>query len=445
MFRRLAAGLLCLALLGGCAPIDVNIEDLLRPPWINERQIQVQQALSTHVDLARIHYQYPRAGDYRSPFVFSDMDGDGLMEAVVFFTSAETQGAVRMKTLREEADGSWLLIDDRAGFGDRVHIVWFSNLLSTGSQSLLVGWEDSVSGRRRLDVFSYQGGELSVVYQTDYTIFDIDHYKMDELEQIALVRQDAAGLHQLHLLGRTVDGRLSIVGEAALSTDTSEVVNLSKGLLREGTNGIFVDARRHDFLMSTELFAVADNSLVILAADIEIDVINTLYRQTFRPFRQDGSLLSRDLRGDGRVVIPVHSLDDLPAPDIESELDPLPLTLYLSYDFAGQLLVTDMAVVNPEAGYLFFFPEEWVNRVSVSRRPEIGQWRFYEIDPVTNQPAAELLRIRVQQIRGYHNDQTDNYILLAERGLSVFHGYLPAGNSPLALTQSQMQNNFMLL
>ena len=447
MIRKLAAAIVCLLLLSACAPIDVNIEDLLRPPQINERQTQVAQALASHVNLDTIQYQYPQSGDYRSPFVFRDMDGDGLMEAVVFFTSQESGGAMRMKVLREEADGSWLLIDDRAGFGTQVHVVWFSNLLSADSESLLVGWEDAQTGGRRLDVYSYQDGRLSLIYQTSYTIFDIGAYKMDGLEQIALVQQDMLGLHDLNLLGRTLDGRLSIVGAAPLSEDISDVLNLSKGLLRDGTNGIFVDARRFDQQIGTELFEVTPSSLVPLVADSEMDdALSELYQQTFRPFRLDGSLLSRDLHGIGQVVIPVHSPEPLPGPDeFEDELEPLFLTLYLSYDYAGLLQITDIAVVNPDAGYLFFFPQRWIGRVTVLRRPEIGQWRFFEIDPATNQQTGELLRIQVRSIRVYQDNSLASYTLLDERGLFEYYGYLPGSASELALTQLEMERSFMLL
>ena len=138
----------------------MNIEDLLRPPRLNERQTQVEEALGTHVNLASIRYHYPREGEYRSPFVFSDLDGDGLQEAVVFYTVEGGDGRIRMMVLREEGNGSWALIDDKSGFGDQVHIVRFSSLLSAESECLLVGWENSGTGDRRLDVFSYENGRL---------------------------------------------------------------------------------------------------------------------------------------------------------------------------------------------------------------------------------------------------------------------------------------------
>ena len=441
MARKLVASALCFALLSACAPIDGSIGDLLHPPRINVRQTQVEQALGAHISPGSIQHQSPQEGAYRSPFVFSDMNGDGLKEAIVFYTPVGG-GGIRFKFLREEAGGQWRLIDDRAGFGDRVHIVRFANLLSSDSQNLLIGWENTGTGERRLDVFSYQGGRLSSVYQATYTAFDIDRYSAGELEQIALVRQDAAGEYQLHLLGRTLDGRLSLMGEAALSWNTHEVLSLTKGTLRDQVFGIYVDARRFDFQIATEIFEIATGALIPLVADHEDDAMHELYRQTFR---SDSALLSVDLRGDGRVRIPVHHEQELPGLFTETELEPPPLTLYLRYDHAGRLEIADVAVINHSAGYLFFFPERWVGNVTVLRRPEIHEWRFYEVNPLTNLRSAELLRIQVYSIHDYRDPLTDNYIHLTDRGIFQFFGYIPNTASELAISPQEMERNFMLL
>ena len=446
MARRLVATVLCFALLSACAPIAINVEDLLAPPLLNERQAQVKQALENHINLDNTQFRYPRDGDYRSPFVFRDMDGDGLYEAIVFYTPENGVG-IRVKVLREQPDGSWKLTDDRAGFGDQVHIVKFANLLSPETLCLVVGWENSATGERRMDVLSYQNGRLHTLYYNNYTVFNIAHYKADPLEQIALVRQDLAGAYHLHLLGRTLDGRLSVMGDAALSDDIYEVINLTKGVMRGNINGIFVDARRFsgDRPIATEVFEVSNVGgspawLHPLVADLDIEIINRMYRQTFR---FDSSLLSVDLRGDGNVVIPVHHEEPLPGFFAETEPEPPPLVLFKRYDYAGLLVVADRAVINAQAGYIFFFPARWVGNVTVLRRPEINEWQFWAVDPLTNRPSSELLRIRVYSI---HQDRlTDDYVRLADRGLIQYYGYLSGRAGALALTRQEMENNFMLL
>ena len=442
MALRIFCLALCFVLLSACAPLDANIEDLLSPPRINQRQTQVEQALSEHISLGAIQYQYPQDGDYRSPFVFSDMSGDGLMEAVVFYTLTGGDGGIRVKVLREQAGGNWLLVDDRAGFGDRVQIVRFARLLDPHTLNLIVGWEDSASGQRRLDVFSCRDGRLQVLSQNYYTVFEIDRFMHGSLEQIALVRQDQLGRHLLSLLGRTPDGRLASVGEAVLSMDIYRVLNLTKGAMRPGISGIYVDARRFDAQIATEIFEVSADALFPLVADIDNEVINALYQQTIRPL--DPALLSVDLRRDGRVVVPVHHEEALPGLVTESELDELRLTLFMQYDYAGVLEIADTAIVNQEAGYLFFFPARWVDHVTVQRRSEINIWQFFEVNPLTNLPYNELLRIRVDSISDYRDQLLEGYIRLAERGIFEYYAYIPNTQSPLALTLEEVRASFML-
>ncbi|MCL2857475.1 MAG: hypothetical protein FWE19_07160 [Oscillospiraceae bacterium] len=444
MSGRLLALSLCLALLGACAPVDANIEDLLSPPRINERQTQVEQALSQHISLGDIQYQYPRDGDYRSPFIFSDMDASGLMAAMVFYTSAQSGGGIRVKVLQEQVGGDWQLIDDRAGFGDTVQIVRFANILTPYSRNLLVGWEDSGSGQRRLDVFSFRDGRLQTLYQTFYTVFDIDRFMPGALEQIALVRQDQLGNHHLDLLGRTPDGRLTDVGNVDLSVDIYQVLGLTRGNMRPGVSGIFVDARRFDAQLATEIFEVSGGTLFPLVADIDIETTNVLYRQTFRPL--DPALLSVDLRGNGRVVVPIPHEEELPGQVIDTELElPLHLTLFMGYDYAGVLEVVDTAIVIEDAGYLFFFPPQWVGYVTVQHRPERDDWQFFEVNPATNLPYPELMRIRVSSIRDYRDPFLEEYIHLADRGIFRYYGYITNNSSPLSITQEEMERDFMLL
>ena len=448
MYGRILALTLCLALLAACAPIDANIADLLTPPRINQRQTQVEQALSQHISLGDIQPQSPREGDYRSPFVFSDMDGDGLSKALVFFTSAQSGGGIRVKVLKEQPGGEWLLVDDRAGFGDTVQIVRFANLLTPESRNLLVGWEDSATGRRRLEVFSYRGGRLQSLFQDYYTVFEIDRFLPGPLEQVALVHQDQLGNHQLELLGRTPDGRLTAVGETELSTDISQVLSLTKGVMRPGVNGIFVDARLTEFQMATEIFEVSRDELFPLVAASDHEVIDILYRQTHRPLNP--FLFSVDLRGNGRVLVPVPHEDELPGlvaepEEMEDEPERLRLTLFMGYDYAGVLEVVDTAIVNQEAGYLFFFPPQWVGYVTVQRRPERNDWQFFEVNPLTNLPYIELMRIRADSIQDYRDEYLEGYVHLADRGILRYYGYLPQNRSPLAITEEEMLASFMLL
>ncbi len=441
MANKLLALTLCLFLLGGCASISMNAEDLLVPPRLNQRQTMVEEALQATVSPGSILYQYPQRGEYRSPFVFFDMDNDGLQEAIVFYTNRAGDEMVRAKVLRETKDGYFQQVRDITGNGDQVDFVQFSHLLDRESCSLLIGWHNSRKGTYTLGVYAYRDGNWSREAQMAYESLDVDDYFGDGLNEILLIRQDSSDYYQLTLLGRTVDGRLSTLGELALSPDMVAVLQMCRGRLDNGY-AVYIDQLRADSFTATEVVAVTRNGLQSLVGELNFE----LYSETFR----EQEVLSVDLQEDGLVEIPTHS--ELPGYLSEDELEPPPLTNYLRLTTSAEQSGYSFqrvysAAVNEEAGYLVFFPERWLGNVTIRRRPESNEWRFYKVDPVTDFATTELLRIGVYSIRDYQDQFTKNYIDLVQRGMFQYKAYIPATTEePLAITERELETQlFMLL
>ncbi len=441
MAQKILAMTLCLMLLGGCASISMNAEDLLVPPRLNKRQTMVEEALQATVSPSSILYRYPQRGDYRSPFVFFDMDNDGLQEAMVFYTYRSGDDMVRAKVLRETKDGFFQQVRDITGDGDQVDFIQFAHVLDRQTYCLLIGWQNTRKGSSTLGVYTYQGGDWAREAQMSYESLDVDDYLGDGLNEVLLIRKDSSDYYQLTLLGRTVDGRLSTIGELPLSPDTTSVLQMCRGRLEDGY-AVYIDQRRADTYTGTEVVSVGRNGLQSLVGELNFE----LYSETFR----EEEVLSVDLQEDGSVEIP--TLSELPGYVTGDELEPPPLTDYIrlsaSADQPGYSFQrVYSAAVNEEAGYLVFFPERWVGNVTIQRRPESNEWRFYKVDPVTDFATTELLRIGVYSTRDYQDQFTSNYIPLAERGLFQYKAYIPATEGePLAITQRELETQlFMLL
>ncbi len=88
-------------LLSSCG-LTGSVESLLMPPIVSEDQEAVYDALMD--DTGRnITLVYPRTGDYRSAFIFRDLDGDGTDEAVAFYRSEGESSNVRVNILSAAA------------------------------------------------------------------------------------------------------------------------------------------------------------------------------------------------------------------------------------------------------------------------------------------------------------------------------------------------------
>lgn len=91
MKRTLWLLALCAVLLlglSGCDLYQPDVDSLLSPPVLSALQNEVDLALQDVVG-EDFKLRYPSGGSYRSPYIFSDLDGDGAEEAVVFYTAGE--------------------------------------------------------------------------------------------------------------------------------------------------------------------------------------------------------------------------------------------------------------------------------------------------------------------------------------------------------------------
>ena len=68
----------------GCNISDFGTENLLRPPTSMGDEAEIEQLIS---DTAKNNYilKYPKSGNYRSAITMTDLNGDGMDEAVAFY------------------------------------------------------------------------------------------------------------------------------------------------------------------------------------------------------------------------------------------------------------------------------------------------------------------------------------------------------------------------
>ena len=83
----IGAAMMLSLLAGGCSRVQTSIEDLMSPPVLTEEQAQIRDALARVSGDGEIKYRYPQNGEYRSSYIFYDIDADGVEEAMVFYQS----------------------------------------------------------------------------------------------------------------------------------------------------------------------------------------------------------------------------------------------------------------------------------------------------------------------------------------------------------------------
>jgi hypothetical protein len=440
MTRKLVAALLLCVLLSSCAGVlPGGMEDLLVAPTLNAQQAEVSLALEATINLADIVYRYPTQDSaYRTPIVFYDLDGNGVEEAVVFYSLTVRPAEIRFKVLRRDEQGKWYVFHDYPGQGDQIESVQFSYLTDKTRPSMIMGWLDSSRQSRQLEIYAMRGDDLERESQMGYFAYSVVNYPGD-LSRLLVAAQESRGDPlQLQLLGNR-DGLLLERDSVWLHEEVVSILQMKQGLLWDGTTAIYLDEIMDVDTVATEIIRFDKDSLELVAGGSggEDSLEMALYMDTYRPTR----LLSVDIDSDGILEVP----DETTLPGIEEsdEYTPIRMTEYYKLGEQGFTLARN-AVVNQTAGYLVFLPDRWLENVTVVDNAAGDQRSFHMLDPKTLLPSTELLRVTVRSSRDYA-DAPRGYFLLEERGAMRYYGYLPSpSDNPLALTEEELRSIFAL-
>lgn len=95
-----------------CSGFNPVTEELMKPPRLTAEQKEIDDALHDAVIASNISFKYPKTGDYRSAFVFHDIDGDGEEEAIVFY-AVNFNDYTRL-SIMDRIDGQWRSVCEKA-------------------------------------------------------------------------------------------------------------------------------------------------------------------------------------------------------------------------------------------------------------------------------------------------------------------------------------------
>lgn len=346
--KRAALALAAALLLGGCGA-STEVETLLRAPQLSGESSAVQRALNSYLGESA-NLKYPSSGDFLSPFLFGDWDGDGVREAAVLYTSDKVGPNVWLAVLEPGDDGTWKVSGTAEGLSDAVESVNYASLRDSDSQQLLVGY-GSAQGDRYLAVYLYDGEALQPVIKQAYTemlLADITGNGSTQDLILALPTDPENGGVNLQILTNE-EGVFKSTQTLKVGADVfTGCAALHVGTGRDGGRYLVVDGYTGGtggYLAST-----------IIVYDSEEG-----YLTTYTPpntgslahstLRYNSTLFSTDINGDGTIDIPTE-VDD--GGVLETPLDKR-LSFLLWQDFVGARGGSSVFGVY-DSEYSFFVP-----------------------------------------------------------------------------------------
>lgn len=445
--RLLSAGAAALIMcsMTGCSSIQ-PVEDLMSPPVLTKEQAQIRSALSYVSGENDIKYKYPQNGDYRSSFIFYDIDSDGVEEALVFYQCASKGDATWINILDQQENEEWVSVYETPAPDTTANIdfVAFEHLMDKDEINLVIGWEDARNNKTVI-AYAYQNGRLLPIFERDYNEIAITDLDSNGSTDLVLFTQQAQTT--LVFLACKTENGFETVDSISLSHGIVSFDSIQSGRTLSNGNALFLDSTidlyETPFQMTDVISAKQVPGSSPILVNLLDDETHTLSQETLRSAQ---NLFCRDIDDDGILEIP--SVTILPGYDNIFDEDALFLTTYNMLGSNFQLIPTQSGVINTQNRYMVVFPKRWLNnRVSAAVQSENGEYTFFEYTGELSDTSAPLLRIRVYSAKDYHDKfDSDYFTQIAQKGLFEYYVYGPASTGELAITEQELiEEMFVLL
>lgn len=397
-----------LLMLGGCEISAMEVDNFMRPPAATGDSAAIQQALIAELG-TQYSLRYPRSGEHRSAVVMSDIDGDELDEAIVFYRLSTDNAGARMIVLDCDEDGKWRTAGMAEATGGEIDRIMLGDINGNGSNELITGWSTH-SGSKLIRAYTLISGELHSV-----EIISDELYPMNEYSEMVLGDFDADKRDELVIVFRNFsDGstkaclmqfcydlsgnpQLAPLGAIALDSSVYNYINAQAGYFTYSDYGMILDGLRSDGKYVTEVVYWNKEAQQLVAPTNDINTSKAV------TFTRSTPTVSQDIDGDGIIEMSRDNL--LPGYSDDSE-NPLYLTSWYKLTNSGVRLVFQ-AVMRSDHGYFLTFNQGWDGRVTAQPDMNAAIMYFYLADedrPFSN----ELFRIKIFTLDEWKNRTKDS-------------------------------------
>lgn len=435
----IAAAAACCIMLCGCNIYSPDVESLLSAPLVSDLQNHVDEALRDVVG-QDIRLKYPLSGDYRSPYIFYDLDRDGEDEALVLYSLKEGAEELVYLQILDRVDDVWRAGSALPGPGSEVDFVRFAHFLDDGEPSLVIGWRTENTESNILNIYSISNYLLTETLSHHYSeiaVSDFDKNGRDEL-----VIAETPGSLRLTLIGEDDSGALSVLDRETSQYRLTYLADPVIGTVARDLPGVVFDGMYSADCMASVAVGVQNGSLLLPQNQEGI----LLSQDRFSPtFRFNGAR-TRDVNGDGILDIPSSHLAPGYTGSLPGELTLQYFTRYSTLE-EGRFVPTATTYESQNGGFCFLLPPEWVSlleedRLSVFYQADGKEYTFFRYTGSLGDHGEELLRLRVVSAADHLNNfDPSRYFLLAERGRFQYYARLPGISS---LSPDAVRERFQL-
>ena len=380
--KALAVFLVCAVCLSlcSCSVFNSDIDSLISPPTPSGELGLIKRALNKYVG-TEAEMKHPTDGEYLTPIVTRDIDGDGTDEAFAFYSTTEDTKITMHMAFISKKDGKWQVRNDSQISAVGVIRLSFSDLDLDGTLEPIIGWSLYGATDIKLTVHDLSGDVLIQRLEEQCSLFlvvDLDNDRIPNIFTSHLNLADKTAVAKVFTMTET---GVAETGSCALDGDISSYSTPVVSTLTDGRPAIYLDAAKGSGMI-TEVIVFEGEHL----KNAFIDAGTTVNSATFR----ETAVAISDFDGDGIPEIPLMTA--LPSNDVSSDKEYI--TRWCSFG-GTDLFVKATALMNYTDGYYILVPEKLKSvPFTVTRRVDTKLRTIYLWDTVESRPTDELLRIR---------------------------------------------------
>ena len=384
-----------LFVLGGCSFTSQNVKDLLRAPALGPGQREIQEALAAYLG-EEPQYKFPKEGDWRSPLIRADLNGDGQEEGILLYSVANSTSGNKEKgnnvyiAVLEEKNGKWVVQADLDGADIEVASFAVVDLLKDGTKQILIGYASANLKSKVLTLYQYQDAALKTVYQMPYSRYEIVDFgeKLDSGLALVSPEDQVAGL-QLHFLPVRQGAFLDPEPPVKLDPNFIACLTIAASRNEEGEQFLVVDGMFDKGLIASQFVYFSGEHFY---------TVDDSGKMRAESGRLNPLLQSRDIDDDGMLEIPRRvGNDPIFTVNGDKNLEYIEWLDFRKVEYGAlEPVVEQFGLLDSDRKLYIRLPEEWRGRIKVADGSRKGEWIIQNV-----QTLSPLVTLRV-----YEEDQT---------------------------------------
>ncbi|MDR0222514.1 MAG: hypothetical protein LBI38_03120 [Oscillospiraceae bacterium] len=386
------AAALAAAALSGCA-LMAPAEELISPPKLTGEQAEIYRAL-TNGKGGGLTLKYPKSGEYRSAFVYWEdfpvsenrplHDEEITPPRVIVFYKAAGAGAepTLWLTFLVKREGRWECTNDIPVAATDIERVEFSALGDSGSANLIISYSFLNRPDKSVSVISVdESGIPKEVYTRSYCVYyETNRFLSGAETNLFIVSQDrAAGESRAELAGWK-NGEFLGLSSIELNPDSAEFIKITEGFIGDFdydmTSALFLEYSRSDNTCNTGIVYKRGerlNSVVYVPDERQREANLALLEKS--PNAYTGFAFSRDIDGDGFTETAGNA--DFPGYGHMNPQNRVRAAIWYGVGNLKNLERQHYTYLSANNDYVFFFPNRWEGKVTVTVSPDLREVTFW--------------------------------------------------------------------